>query len=204
MNIVKKILILVFLLSLSCYSQTISIEQIIDIEDNDGYETPSAYYKDTNNLFDPFVGTYIYNIGDKYLKIVLEKKIHSSLNGYCYSDTMIAEYQYIVNGIKKTNTLNKLSINYSDARFHTIDGVIIYTGKVNGCYDCDVAEKRLRMGIFDSYSEAGGDIIIRRIIVGGQPAIELNLNWNTRIHREGTPLPLQPELKGGDYIMIKE
>ncbi|WP_395044045.1 DUF6705 family protein [Flavobacterium sp.] len=201
----KKInIILVFLLSLSCYSQTISIEQIIDIEDSGGQEIQGAYYKDVNNLLDPFIGTYIFNNGDKYFKIVLEKRIHSSLNGFCYSDTMIAEYQYIVNGIEKTNTLNKLTINYSDARFHTIDGDLLYTGKVNGCYDCDVTEKRLRMGIFDNYSKAGGDIIIRRIIVGGQPAIELNLNWNTRIHREGTPLPLQPELKGGDYIMIKE
>ncbi|MFN4313275.1 MAG: DUF6705 family protein [Chitinophagaceae bacterium] len=40
-------------------------------------------------------------------KIVLVKKVQQ-YNGECYEDLIIGEYQYIVNGVEKVNTLSKL------------------------------------------------------------------------------------------------
>ena len=55
---------------MSCKAQS----PIINIVDQDGSLVQNAYYKDIDNLLNPFEGTYIYNSDGKYLKLVLQKK----------------------------------------------------------------------------------------------------------------------------------
>ena len=65
------VVFVLLLLSINCKAQS----PIIDIIDDDGSEVIGAYYKDVNNLLNPFEGTYIYTSGSTTLKIVLVKKV---------------------------------------------------------------------------------------------------------------------------------
>ena len=71
-------LITLLFISLSCKAQS----PIINIEDDEGDEIVNAYYKDTNNLLDPFVGTWVLDNGTQYLKIVFEKKTMVDAGNY--------------------------------------------------------------------------------------------------------------------------
>lgn len=76
-NTLFTIIFLVFI-SLSCKAQ----QPIISIEDATAEEIENAYYKDTNNILDPFVGSWVLNDGTTYLKIVFEKKIMVNTGNY--------------------------------------------------------------------------------------------------------------------------
>ena len=103
---IKTALIISFI---SCKAQT-PVFDITDYSNRSTSEVPNRYIKDISNLLDPFVGTYIYNDGTKILKIVLQKKTMSLRYNY-YEDLIIGEYQYIEDGVEKSNTLYKLSNN---------------------------------------------------------------------------------------------
>ena len=83
------------LLSINCKAQS----PIIDIIDDDGSEVNGAYYKDVNNLLNPFEGTYVYTSGSTTLKIVLVKKV-LQYNSQYYEDLIIGEYQYKKYGVQ--------------------------------------------------------------------------------------------------------
>lgn len=195
-------LILSFTVLTNCKAQT----PIFNISKPAGiYSIKGAYYKDTNNELDAFVGNYLYSSGNTSLKIILQKKIMSSMNGYYYEDLIIGEYQYIRDGIEKTNTLDKLALNYSDQSNHNISGHLIMTGPQLGCEDCGSNEKRLRVGLKDDMSDNVADMVVRLITVNGQAAIEVWFGWIGPIaHPEGTPMPKPAGLRAGTYTLIKQ
>jgi hypothetical protein len=197
-NILRTILFLYA--TIGCKAQT----PVIDIEDNQGYDVNGAYYKDTKNQLNPFEGTYIYTNGNTTLKIVLQKKIMSTIaSRRFYEDLIIGEYQYIENVVEKRNTLNKLNNNYLNKKEHSIFGSLLITGTDLGCADCSPTEKRIKGSILDNVAHALGNIQLRRITVNGKAAIKLNLYWEMRSKNEGQVL-LQPFIAPGDYILIKE
>lgn len=199
-NIFK--LLLILFITISCKAQS-PIFDIMDfqhrIQDING-----AYYKDINNLLDPFVGTYLYTNGNTTLKIVLQKKTMSfALNKY-YEDVLIGEYQYIENGVEKVNTLNKLNINYSDKSNHSIDGNLIISQGSPGCEECLYGEKALYIGLVDGTSNNTARLIIRRVFENGVPAIKISLGWRTRYKRPNDPMPLPPSFPSGYYTLVKQ
>lgn len=187
----------------NCKAQT----PILDISAQGLGDVQGAYYKDTQNLLNPFVGTYIYTNGSNSLKITLKKKTMSSLNGFYYEDLIIGEYQYIENGLQKVNTLGTLLLNLTDGTNHNINGNSIIIGKELGCDECSDTEKRLRIGLSDKPINRTANLDVRIINHNGQPAISVDLWWNsTRLwtRREGDPLPQAPRIPAGTYIMIKQ
>ena len=196
-----KIIKLGFLLflNISCKAQN----PIIKIEDQDGEPVKNTYYKDVNNLLDPFTGTYLYTDSNTSLKIILQKKI-LSYDGFCYEDLIIGEYQYIENGIEKTNTLSKINTNYTNQNEHSIHGNYVFTNSSYLCQDCQQNEKRLLGGMVEQSTGNVAQIIIQKLTVNNQPAIKINIWWRTRGYQEGTPPLLRPSFPGGDYILIKQ
>ena len=193
---IKALLIVSFI---GCKAQN----PIIDLSENDGsYEIYGAYYKDTNNLLNPFVGTYIYNDGSKMLKIVLQKKEMSFWYNH-YEDLIIGEYQYIEDGVEKSNTLYKLDINYPNSRSHSIDGNLIMDGSTL-CDDCLPHEKHLRGSVVETETRNSAEIDFKLTTVGGQPAIRVWLYWRYRTVVDGNPEPPQASFPGGEYIMLKQ
>jgi len=200
----KKIINIVLLLAIaaSCKAQN----PVFDISENRGTENlTGAYYKDMYNLLNPFEGTYIYTNGNTSLKIVLQKKVRSTINNNrYYYDYLIGEYQYIENGIEKVNTLNKLNINYSDARDYSIGGDLIISKGNTGCFECLPNEKALSAGMVDGASENIAQLIIRRIMVNNQPAIKIWLMWEMVAIREGAPEHIHASIPGGYYTLLKQ
>jgi hypothetical protein len=187
----------------NCYSQS----PIYDIsEPKAGFiGVRGAYYKDTNNLLNGYDGTYLYNNGNTSLKLVLQKKVMSSMNNFYYEDLVIGEYQYIKDGIEKVNTLDKLAVDYTDQSKHNIDGNQILIGTKLGCYDCTSTERRLRLGFLDGVSRNIGEIEVRKTVVNGRDGIRVKIWWNGPIaHKEGAPMPLPASIGAGEYILIKQ
>lgn len=200
----KKIINILFVcaVTLSCKAQS-PIFNITDLE-NTTKDIYGAYHKDINNLLDPFVGTYIYSTENTTLKIVLQKKIMSSMNGYLYEDLIIGEYQYIENGLEKANTLSKLMIDFSNKRKHSIGGNLIISQASTGCFDCEPNEKALRGGVAENSTHNTAELIIRRITVNGTPAIKIWVMWQMRAKRP-SDAPLQdPSFPGGYYTLLKQ
>lgn len=195
--------ILLFTLSISCKAQT----PVFDIQDTKNIvkDIRGAYYKDTSNQLNAYEGTYLYTNGNSSLKIVLQKKVMSSMNGVYYEDLIIGEYQSIKDGVEKGNTLNKLTINYADQTKHNISGRFILTGTELGCKDCTPTEKRLRLGFIDGASENVGEMDVRRTTVNGKNAIRVKVSWIGPVaHKEGTPMSLPASVSGKEYILIKQ
>ncbi|WP_310557255.1 DUF6705 family protein [Flavobacterium sp.] len=205
-NLLKYLIVLIYA---SCVAQT----PIVNIKDKNGTRVDGAYYKDVDNLLNPFEGEYIYSEGGKYLKIVLQKKILTNHGNY-YEDLMIGEYEYKENNITKVNTLNKLTENFLYKRMHSINGnSILKSSNKPPCPDCGVDEKRLRLGILEG--AAYGDIVIRKIVHNGQDAIKLFIRQTSNnvmssrnsglVLINGTVLtPSYLSIPAGYYILIKQ
>lgn len=165
----KKIicLILIGIINVNCRAQT-----IINITDNDGTKKNNVYYKDINNLLDPFIGTYELSSGNKIFKIILQKRIRAHVTTFSFEDLIVGEYRYVdANGVEKINTLSEINANYTNEIQHRIDGNdILYNNNEPICNSFNNGEIRLRLGFTDNYP---GYIIIRRIIVNGQDAISV-------------------------------
>ncbi len=184
----------------SCSAQT----HTLDISDQGWKLEDGAYYKDQNNLLDPFVGTYLYTNGNTSLKIVLQKKTMSTpANNRYYEDLIIGEYQYIKNGVQLANTLGRLNVNKTNGWKYSINGNSIMTN-ASLCRDCGPNEKALKLSFVDDITDNYALIfLIRRVVENGQPAIKINLRWGSRTHIKGTPSLPSPNIPGGEYILKK-
>lgn len=199
-SIIKTILLII---SLNCYSQT----QIVDLLDDDGSAVTGTYYRDTNNLLNPFEGTYIYTNGTTSFKIVLVKKVQQYNSRY-YEDLIIGEYQYIENGVERVNTLSQINTVYNNQRVHNIDGNNIVNNdyRIWKCPQCGLDEKRLSAVIRDASTNRYAKITMRRTIESGQQVMKIKIShitggsYNTNI---GGPPP-DFSLLQGEFTLIKQ
>jgi hypothetical protein len=184
--------------TISCKSQ---IRDISDL----GWNTPHGfYYKDNQNLLDPFVGTYIYTEGNTMLKIVLQKKVMSSARGLYHEDLIIGEYQYIKDGIEKVNTLSRLNENFADGVNYSIDGNCVIGHGSPGCRECSISEKALQLGMVDRLSNDTAFLYVRRVTVNGQAAIKIFIWWRMKAVKPTETL-IPTNIPGGrDYILLKQ
>ncbi|WP_435254736.1 DUF6705 family protein [Tenacibaculum sp. A30] len=165
----KNLYILIFIIftSLSCKAQS----PIIDIEERPSiWDTPTknAYYKDINNFYDGFEGTWIGTRGNKTLKIVL-KKIKKTKNDIpYYYDEMHGEYQYIEDGVVKINTLD--NTDYFKTSIYGSD--LLKSNYKPPCADCDPNKRRLRIGFFDNVHKVSATLYLQHTTVNGQPALK--------------------------------
>jgi len=173
----------------------------------DGY-----YFKDINNDLNPFEGTWVYSNGDTFFTLILQKKslshVSSNLSNY-YTDALIGEYKYVENGIEKINTLQNLTINYSNHFKYNIDFTIISKFGQLGCVDCQPGNIYLR----GSYGEPDCDrwmspvLTARYFIENGVEKIDLHFSAGERIMTDmyGNPPPCDEyALPFGEYILIKQ
>ncbi len=198
----RQTIFIALLIFISCKAQS----PVFDISQDRGIENPDgAYYKDTQNLLDPFAGTYVYTNGTTSFTIVLQKKVMSSVNGRYYEDLIIGEYRYIRNGIELLNTLNNLNENFPDGRDYNIRGSFIIEGKDLGCDECDDTEKRLRISLSDRPVDNVAKLDIRKITQNRRDAIQVELWWTAYPTRnESDPPSAPPRIPAATYIMFKQ
>jgi hypothetical protein len=174
-------------------------------------ETPNAYYKDTYNDFNNFVGTWMYTNGGTSFKIVLQKKTqtYSSVNNF-YRDMLVGEYQYIENGIEKVNTLSQLSLNLINVHSYGIVGNIINTAQnYPVCTNCLLNQKRIILNFKDPttvQNGLSGEIILRRVDEGSFQKIEVWLRQTGNIMTIGDAPPAYTSFNvpWGKYILTKQ
>ncbi|HLO72804.1 MAG TPA: DUF6705 family protein [Flavobacterium sp.] len=183
--------------------------QIIDIEDMNGTRINGAYYKDINNLLDPYVGTWVYSSPTDTLKIKLRKVINTPFINNSFEDLIVGEYQYIKNGVEKINTLANFNTDYPMQIAHKIDGnSILENYNIPMCNYCNPNEKRLQLSLTEPISLWSADLNLRLISVNGQPALEV-FKWGTpppaRIEGDPTTGYANPIIEiDSNFIMIKQ
>ena len=191
-------IIVLMALSFNCVAQIESIETF------NGQGVAGKYYKDLNNVFSTFEGTYLYTDGIKSLKIVLMKKTHSSMGDVYHEDLLVGEYEYKENNVVIVSTLNKLNENYSNGGKHSISGKGILIGNIRNCGDCLPTEKRVVCYLLENISDNIAMLIIRKINVGSNSAIKLILAWETFARPKNTIQNYISPFPSGEYILIKQ
>ncbi|WP_394758206.1 DUF6705 family protein [Flavobacterium sp.] len=202
-----KYIYLTFLLiaTISCKSQT----PITNIKNQDGHWPPinGEYFKDINNVLDPFVGTWLYTNGNISLRVILVKKINQ-FNSVYYEDLIIGGYEYKVSGTTLVNTIPDITTVYVDQTRHKIAGNTIFDKNVKNppCNDCATNEMRLLLYFKEPASTLTGKLLLRKTTVAGQEAMKLNLQGAyTKYYKAGTtPPPDDFVVPSGDYVLIKQ
>ncbi len=181
--------------------------QIINIRDQGIVDiAPGQHYKDVDNLLNPFEGTWVFDDGIRYLKIILVKRINH-YNGSYTNDYIYGGYEYKVNNQTLVNTLNDANTIYNSRLKYSIYGNGIFESYDQPiCNDCDLNEIRLFLSLSEPASILNGSLIIKKTNVNGQEAIKLNLTGsNSTYYKDGTPPPPGDfVLPSGDYILIKQ
>lgn len=186
-----KLFILIFsILSGLSFGQTIA-----DLHNAYPINTPNTYYKDIGNRLDPFVGTWIHNEGGTYIKIVLVKKVKFPVWQY-YEDTLIGGFQYKKDGVEKINTLNAINFPQDDPIRYPISGNRFRhtTPSTFSDYTTDNTQLELTFRENDCFS----DIIVRTLILNGQPAIQIFKRKPFDMYQNCTPV-----IPGGFYYLKK-
>lgn len=191
----KKIIFILSIFSISCFGQT----PIIDIKTWNTDIIPNMYLKDIDNNFNQFEGTWLYTNGNTSLKIILVKKLMQKRGRY-FEDIIIGEYQYIENGVEKFNSLNDLNTIYPYMNRYKINGNWYRNYLLSPFNTVLPNETRLKLYFKDNLS---GDIVIQRIMVSGQPALEI-LKRSGQIVSKITDPYIDALVPDGEYILIKQ
>ena len=199
----KTIIYFLVLFAVSIQAQPYSTIKNIT-EPNHG-ET-GVYYKDLDDNLNNFEGAYSYSNNGIYLKIVLQKKEQSSMNGYYFQDMLIGGYQLKINNIEITNTLNDINNNFANGIKHIISsGQIIKGGGYGFCEECPKTEYWVFLHIKDATTGKSCEMRVRKMIINGQEAIKILISKAMETRIDGSPpptpisLPLHEEL-----ILIKQ
>lgn len=182
---------------LSCKAQS----PIISLEEPVPDEIENAYYKDTNNILNPFVGTWVLNDGTKYLKIVFEKKV-MVYTGNFYEDLLIGEFQYKENNIELANTLPNLTdTSITNVFKYSINGNYFKTNQTP--FDNTTDNFRMCLGMSEP-SGSFSKLDVRVTTVNGQEAIEIFKRGGIRTLEPGEAASPEPIIPGGFYFLIKQ
>ena len=136
---------------LSCKAQS----PIIGLYEGNEYgKTENAYYKDTNNDFNKFIGTWKHTNGNEEFTIILKKKTQIMFtynNKTFYEDVIYGEYKYVdANGVELVNTLSNIDSAFTSLSDYKIFGNrILNKYYAPSCDDCTEDERRVKLVIVD-------------------------------------------------------
>jgi len=197
----KYLIIFLALFFTNCKSQS----QIIDILDDDGSHISNAYYKDINNLLDPYTGTWIYSSGNRYIKMVLTKKI-KFYDGKSYEDDIIGGVEYKENGVTKVNTLSYINnTSFVNTIQYPISGRLLFDKDFYPkCPECPANELRLQLTYKEPGKAGSGRLVLRRISINGQEALKIEHRSGTIMYKDGEPLPEAYILPDGNFVFVKQ
>ncbi len=186
----------ILLFSFGCKAQS----PILDVEKKDFWTSQTgAYYKDINNFYDDFEGTWKYTNGNTSFTISLEKKV-KRYSGKFYIDGIIGEYKYIENGVEKINTFTD-----SYERPSLWHSYLLKSHHKPDCNNCPTNERRLRLIFSDYVRDLTGTFTLKKVVINGQLDLEVLL-WGDRVFVDiDNPSPYTKlTVPTGNYILIKQ
>lgn len=185
------------LLLLSLVTKNIAQSPIINVQNWNGQAPPNSYVKDVNNVFDPFVGTWLYTSPSMTLKIVLIKKV-MVFNTIYYEDFLIGEYELIQDGIQIISTLSQLQ-NQTNPFLHKIIGNYIPTTPTPFPAGTD-AELRIDLAMFENVACS---VNFRKTTINNSPVLQMFKSSTPSSAREGQ-IQRHPFIKDGWYNLYKQ
>lgn len=190
------------ILFVSVYINAQTYQTIKPIE-NSGSAEYGVYYKDYNNVFDDFEGTYEYNGNDFYFKMILKKRELDNNNNYFWQDMLIGGYQYAKNGLILANTLNDANLILDQGWKYKLKFRSIWNPEDNKfCNDC-LQEKWLRGSITDLATGTVASLYMAKKIENGQEGIEIWFHFHAMARDINAPEPPPVKLPGGQFFLKK-
>tara|TARA_R110002012_G_scaffold291564_1_gene486099 strand:+ start:119314 stop:119931 length:618 start_codon:yes stop_codon:yes gene_type:complete len=173
--------------------------------------TPSgAYFKDINNEFNKFEGTWVFTEGTTTFTVALEKK-EMVYDGFkYYYDELFGAYSYITNGVEIVNTFPLITETETDLDNTRIGAPSIIPNNLYvACNDCLPNERRLQLYFSDPERPyLSVSIILRHIQDADQFGQEAQMtativsNGGGMIPNENSPTELR--VPYGEYLMVKQ
>ena len=160
-----------------------------------------AYYKDVDNVFDKFVGTWKYQDSNKMFIITLQKKLaYYNTNDNNYFDMLIGEYKYIENGNIIINTLPNLVLTNLEPYQNNIAGTLIIDRNF------PTSSRRVELHFKDPEREyLNRSIRIKHIAADGSSPEKIEIQWIGSMSitpNENSPTEIRvPEQ---NYILTKQ
>ncbi|RZL66643.1 MAG: hypothetical protein EOO93_05370 [Pedobacter sp.] len=207
----SKIFSLVILFIGLCGNAQTPVLSMVDDRDS---RISHAYYKDTNNDFDKFIGTWKSTFGDHEITFTFQKKPMQLLANHrppIYEDFLVGGYIYRVNDTVIVNTMGQLSspsTNIFEFNIFSID--ILRTFSVPACNECAANERRVSMEFTDpTRTEVQGlsaTLVLRYVVENGVEKIKAKLiQTGNVIYDLGTTPPYYSfNVPFGDYILVKQ
>jgi hypothetical protein len=186
-----KIFLAFFIMQLNC----MCAQTIVDLDSRNGDSVAGTYYQDTQYKLNQFEGTWLYDDGTHYIKLVLVKKVQMAIKNY-FEDYLVGEFQYKLNGIEIINTLNNLNTNYVNPRKYGICGNHFWTNHTP--FD-DYTTENFRLNTRIMENSCLSEIDIRTLMLNGQPAIQIFKRKPMEV-----PQACYPVIPGGFYYLIKQ
>lgn len=178
------------------FSGLISCQTIINIDGNYQPNIPNAYYKDVGNKLNQFEGTWVYDDGVDFIKLVLVKKLQTTVWNH-YEDYLVGEFKYKHSGFEIINTLGNLSNTLSDPRHYGINGNDFW---YNHSPFSDFTNDNFRLKLSINENDCISILEMRRVILNGQQAIQI-YKWKSLETTFSVCYPIIPE---GFYYLIKQ
>jgi len=178
-------------------SGLVSCQTVADLETAYPINTPNTYYKDIGNNLNRYEGTWIYDDGVSYIKIVLVKKIKFPVWQY-FEDTLIGGFQYKKNGVEIINTLNDITSSQTHPINYPISGNRLGdTSRLSPFHQYTSDNVRLTTSIIEN--ECISHMSVRTLILNGQSAIQIKKEKPFE-----QPQDCNPIIPNGFYYLIKQ
>ena len=208
-----KNIIFIILIAFTCRAQT----PIIPLFKSGATNIEGAYYKDVDNFYNQFIGTWVFNDGTNYLKVIFKKKtmfhVSDSFDNN-FVDYLVGEYEYKVNNITLVNTIANIDINHTAIFNYNLWSIgIVGKSLFPECTSCANNEKRAVMDFQELTTRenswaANAEFVMRYTIENGVEKINVNFlmkdpagnipsNLETDDAYQGFSLPF------GDYTLTK-
>lgn len=186
-----KIFLAFFIMQLNCiYAQT-----IVDLNDRNGNRFSNTYYKDTQNKLNQFEGTWLYDDGVYYIKLVFIKKVQVPVDDY-FEDILIGEFQYKINGVEIINTLGNLNSVFPNIHMYGIYGNHFWNNHTP--FD-EYTTDNFRLKTTINENSCLSHIDIRTLNLSGQQAIQIFKRKPLTLGQACNSL-----IPGGFYYLMKQ
>lgn len=195
------------ILAFSCKAQVIQPRYTPEGNGRDG-----VYYKDIDNDYNCFEGTWLYTNGNTTLTVTLQKKVMKHIQDSdfnYYTDAIVGEYKYIENGIEKINTLPNLNQDYEDPYDYNITGGTISKNQDPLCSNCGPDDIKVKCSFSDPERDIIGsepDFIMRHYTENGIEKIAVHFRGGGMLGRPDETLQefTSYNLPFGEYTLIKQ
>ena len=206
----KSILSIIALLSIgSSFGQS----PVIGLYEGTEYgETNNAYYKDTQDDLNKFIGTWTWSDNNSTLSIELrlreQELINLTDNDQYYTDVLIGEYVYTEAGQELINTIHLFESPFVSDFNHNIAGnnILDRVGPPY-CDSCSSSERRVMVFFYDpNYPYIRNQAVLRHAFTGGEEVIQMSL-WRTSVSYQDHTDPTAPaeiSMPYGNYTLIKQ